>query len=119
MSLRNDFALDLKTARRNSGLTQEDCAYLMGCHPTKLTRLEGGARLPELKDICMLGLIFGRTFESLFAYILNTCRNELSTRLESLPECPGNWSGRRNRQETLNRLAADLADHAHQEHGSA
>jgi len=115
--MKNEFALDLKTARRKSGLTQEDCAYLMDCHPTKLTRLEGGKTLPDLKDICMLGLIFGRSFESLFAYVLKGCRKELSTRLESLPDCPQSWMGRRNRNETLNRLAADLADHAHLEHG--
>lgn len=117
--MRNDFALDLKSARKKSGLTQEDCAYLMDCHPTKLTRLENGKSLPELKDICMLSLIFGRTFESLFAYVLQTCRGELSSRLERLPDCPLRWAGRRNRQACLNRLAADLAEHQHREHGIA
>lgn len=114
MNTRNDFALDPKTARRKSGLTQDDCAYLMGCHPTKLTRLEGSRTLPDITDICMLGLIFGRTFESLFAYVLQQCRKRLSARLESLPNCPARWSGRQNRLATLNHLAADLSDHAHQ-----
>jgi len=119
MIMKNDFALDLKTARKRSGLTQEDCAYLMGCDATKLTRLERGNTLPGLRDVLMLGLIYGRTFESLFAHILRECRMGLASTLESLPEGPPNWAGRARRQHSLNRLAADLADYTHQEHGNA
>lgn len=89
----------------------------MNCNATKLTRLERGNTLPDLWDLCMLGLIFGRTFESLFAYILSDCRSNLALTLESLPDDPSGYRASQNRQRTLNRLAADLADHVHREHG--
>lgn len=76
-------------------------------------------KLLELKDICLLNLVFGRTFESLFAYLFRECREQLAQRLESLPDCPPRWAGQQNRQQTLNRLAADLADHQHQHYGCA
>ena len=116
---KTDFCLDLRSARRKSGLTQADCAHLMSCDATKLTRLEGGNTLPSMADLCMLSLIFGRTFESLYAYLLKECRESLALTLENLPDCPGNWMGRRNRQATLERIAADLADYLHGEHGRA
>ena len=119
MTNRTDFALDLKAARRQSGLTQADCAHLMGCNATKLTRLEHGETLPGLKDILFLGLIFGKTFESLFAYLLNEARGLLATRLETLPDAPKQWTGARNRQQTLNRIAANLAEHHHRKRGRA
>lgn len=119
MSTRNDLGLDLRAARAKSGLTQADCAHLISCDPTKLTRLEGGKYLPDLKDTLMQGLIFGRTFEGFFAHILTECRDNLVTTLESLPDCPPGWAGRHNRLQTLNRLAADLADQLHRENGRA
>ena len=118
MKNRTDFALDLKAARRQSGLTQEDCAHLMGCNAAKLTRLERGERLPGIQEMVFLGLIFGRTFENLFAGLLKDCRDVLSKNLETLPEGPKRWSFGSNRQKSLDRIAGDLADHQRQACGS-
>ena len=119
MNMKNDFALDLGTARQEAGFTQADCAHLMNCDATKLTRLEQGTVLPELWDICLLSLIFGRTFESLFGYVMQECRRLLGERLESIPDCSRDWGGCRMREATLNRLAADLAEAKYREHGGA
>ena len=45
------FALDLKVARKNSGLTQEDCAHLLGVCDATLAKMEGGTRTPTVREI--------------------------------------------------------------------
>jgi DNA-binding XRE family transcriptional regulator len=53
-----DFLIDLKTARRRSGLTQADCGHLLGGSKSKISNLETGRKLPSMKEICGLSLIY-------------------------------------------------------------
>lgn len=106
-----DFALDLKVARRKSGLTQADCAHLMGKSSSKVCQLEKGYRTPGLKEICTLSLIYGKSFESLFGAIFTDIRKELTENLAMLPNPSEGWSGSLNRKHTLDRLERDLAAH--------
>ena len=99
------FPLDLKVARRKSGLTQADCAHLLGVHRSKVSHLECGETEPTLRDICTLSLIYGRSFESLFSSVFYELRRELRARLVTLPAPGGSWIGRFNRKATLDRLA--------------
>lgn len=103
-----DFALDLKVARRKSGLTQADCAHLMGGTSSKICQLEKGIRTPALKEICTLSLIYGKSFESLFGAIFHDIRTELAENLTTMPESGENWAGTFNRQHTLERVGKDL-----------
>ena len=59
-----EFALDLRLARKKSGLTQRDCAHLLNVHASKVSALEHGKQLPTLIEICTLSLIYGRSFEA-------------------------------------------------------
>ena len=102
--------MDLKVARRNSGLTQEDCAHLLGISDATLAKIEAGARIPSVHEICTLSLIYGRSFESLFAGIFREVRRRLSKRLESLPTASGTTRLRVNRQATLNKLGRRLSE---------
>ena len=112
-----EFALDLKVARRKSGLSQEDCAHLLGVHPTKISVLEHGRAMPSVREICTLSLIYGKSFESLFGPVMTEAEGQLRERLPTLPDCPKKWLGRFNRQGTLNRLSERLAARHEADHG--
>ena len=106
----NEFTLDLKVARKRSGLTQIDCAHLLSIHPSLISQTENGKRMPTIREICTLSLVYGRSFESLFAGIFADARGDLQERLATMPEAPKHWLGRHNRQHTLGRLADRLHD---------
>jgi transcriptional regulator with XRE-family HTH domain len=108
-----EFALDLKVARRKSGLSQQDCAHLLEVHPSKISLMEHGKAMPSVRDICTLSLVYGKSFESLFAAIMADAYASLSERLASMPECPKQWLPKFNRQNTLNSLAFRLSASSH------
>lgn len=114
----NPFALDLKVARRKSGLTQQDCAHLLDVHKTKISLLEAGKVLPSVQEICTLSMLYGKSFESLFGAMMNDAKRLLQNRLETLPVASHKWLGRFIRQNTLNRLAARLESNNQNEHGT-
>lgn len=105
-----EFALDLTVARRNSGLTQQDCAHLLGVSDKTVAKLEKGVRTPTVHEICTMSLIYGRSFESLFSGIFKDVRTQLADRIRTMPEASGTVCLRINRQSTLNRLARRLED---------
>lgn len=104
----SSFPLDLKTARRASGLTQSDCAHLLDSHRSKVSHLECGETLPSLRDICVLSLIYDTSFESLFNLLMDETLGEMRERLGSIPPAPKDWRGTSTRRATLNRLRTRL-----------
>ena len=100
----HEFTLDLRAARRNSGLRQVDCAHLMGAHKSKISNLETGRQRPTVRDICTLSMIYGRSFESLFSGIFDEVRADLAMRLLDLPEPAVHYKRRLNRERTLQHL---------------
>lgn len=114
-----EFALDLKAARRNAGLTQADCAHLIGRYKSKISALEHGNTMPTIREICTLSLIYRKSFESLFGGLLSEVRAELSANLATLPDDDGNRIGSFNRQNTLAALADKLSNDTQQEHANA
>lgn len=110
-----EFALDLRLARRKAGLTQRDCAHLLAIHPGTLSTLEHGSRLPTVMEICTLSLIYGRSFESLFAEIMGAARHDLLHRMDTISQTARQCVATMNRDATLarlrHRLQAELADH--------
>lgn len=99
-----EFALDLKVARRKSGLTQQDCAYLIGVSDSKISMMESGKIMPSLKEICALSTIYNCSFESLFNSIFDGVGDELLERVIHMPDGPDGRLGNYNRQNTLGRL---------------
>jgi len=114
----DEFTLDLKTARRKSGLTQDDCAHLLDINTGLVSRMETGKRIPTVLEICTLSLIYGKSFESLFAGIFKDARHGLRERLTTIPDAPPSWLGKTNRQHTLNELAERLLDTYPQDNAS-
>jgi transcriptional regulator with XRE-family HTH domain len=103
------FALDLRLARRKAGFTQRDSAHLLGVTTAKLALLEAGRRLPSITQICTLSVIYGRSFESLFAAILEDARQALRGRILLMPTNTRAYAGTRNRDFSIDRLAQQLA----------
>ncbi|EHK57088.1 helix-turn-helix domain-containing protein [Allomesorhizobium alhagi] len=100
-----EYALDLKVARRKSGLSQADCGHLLGVDPSRISKLEAGKSAPTLVELSILCLVFNTPPNTLCDCILMSLASALNERLASMPECPDNWRDRFNRLGTLNSLA--------------
>lgn len=111
----SDFSLDLRVARRQAGFTQSDIALLLGAHQSHVSDLEQGRTLPSLAEIVSLSLIFGRSFESLFAHLMLAAKTEIGGRMSALPLIVRTYVGTFNRDASLKklerRLVADQKDY--------
>ena len=100
-----DYALDLRVARRKAGLTQADCAHLLGVDASRISRLEAGKTQPTLVEFSILCLVFmippGRAVGAVYA----SEAERLGTRLESMPKCPETWRDKVGRRHSLDELA--------------
>ena len=99
-----EFALDLRLARKKAGFTQPDIAHLLDLHQSGISCLERGKRRPNLTEIVELSLIYGRSFESLFAEIMDESRNTLQLRLISLPAIVRETNATFNRPASIAKL---------------
>ncbi|MEL7257708.1 MAG: helix-turn-helix transcriptional regulator [Pseudomonadota bacterium] len=104
----SQFALDLRLARKKAGFTQDDLAHLLAAHQTVVSHLELGKRRPSLTEIIDLSLIYGRSFEDLFAEVMEERKEHLSVRLASLPSPGRKAMSTFNRPRSLARLKRRL-----------
>ena len=103
-----EFSHTLLVARRKAGLSQSDCAHLLGRSASRVSRLESGKATPTSDDLIGVALLFGRTIEALSGPKFAARAQEMKERLFDLP-CPDrNWLGRFNRSNTLDGLAHRL-----------
>jgi len=109
--MNNTFASDLKNARLEAGLTQEDCAHLLGVSASRISSFENGHTIPSLRDICAFSILFGRSFESLFNDIFDEVKAHMNASFETMPEGPELRDGNFERQNSLNRLYERLNDY--------
>ncbi|MCT8327928.1 helix-turn-helix transcriptional regulator [Albidovulum sediminis] len=115
--MKSQFALDLRVARRNAGLTQRDCAILLSIQASRFSEIESGKCLPRLAEICALSLIFGRTFESLYGVLFDGARDALRKTILKLPADTRVYVGTKNRDHTIERLAVRLAEEQYRHDG--
>ncbi len=106
--MRNNFALDLKVARRQSGLSQEDVAHLLGADRSRVSKIERGRYQPSVEEIASLCLVYGKALTELCRSSGPVVEATLARRLATLPHRPTTSRGLKNRLETLNDLAARL-----------
>lgn len=107
------FALDLRLARRKAGFTQRDAAHLLAARQSAISDLERGRSRPTLVQIVTLSLIYGRSFESFFAEVMQDTRRDLLQRLEDIPEArvfSGTTSREYSLKELHRRLKAEAPD---------
>jgi transcriptional regulator with XRE-family HTH domain len=98
----------LEVMRNKSGLSQRDIAHLLGIKQSRVSLIEKGGALPTLRQLCKLSLIFGKPPESLLESTITLSHKALAQRLPTLPRCCLRVGRLRNRQHTLNALAARL-----------
>lgn len=103
-----NFGLDLRVARRKSGLTQKDCAHLLGDSEPRISKLESGAVLPTSRELAILCFIFETETARLNLGIIASESDALNILLGTMPDCPQNWPSRRDRLKTLNGAAERL-----------
>ncbi len=105
-----EFLYDLKSARKRAGLTQSDCGHLVGVSNNVISQIELGQRLPTVRELCALSVIYNQRFDSLYTAILRRVCSDVAVKLASLPEAPHTWLIRhgQRRTRTLARLTKTL-----------
>lgn len=103
-----DISLDLRLARRQSGLTQADCAHLLGVDRSIIAKLESGKVMPSVIELAALCLIFDRPPDAFGEKLQIALLHTLVGRLASLPNGPKHWRNRKRRVQTLAGLAQRL-----------
>ena len=101
--------LDLRVARRRAALTQTDCAHLLGAAQSRISKFEAGDTTPTVEELSILYLLFDRSLGNTSEEIVASLRDELLSRLVSIPDCPPAWRDRQTRFQTLGSLAERLA----------
>ena len=103
-----EFALDLRLARRKAGYTQRDIAHLLAIQQSNVSALEHGRVLPSIEEIVSLSLVYGRSFESLFAQVMKEARQTLRERIKSMPKTARSYVATFNRDSSVKRLRQQL-----------
>jgi transcriptional regulator with XRE-family HTH domain len=115
--MRTQFSVDLRLARKKTGYTQADLAILMADHQSTVSAIERGATRPDLNQIITLSLIYGRSFETLFAEVMQDCAQQLQQRLKQLSPEGYKSAHAFNRAGSLRQLQQRLTQQI--QHGSA
>lgn len=102
------FGADFRAARRRAGLTQEDCAHLLGIDQSHVSKLERGKVDPTVRELSICYLIFGTWSRPLWSGILRDLVDELRERLVTMPAEPGSWPQKAARRATLDVLMQTL-----------
>lgn len=100
--------MDLRLARKRSGLSQRDVARLMDIDQSTYSAFERGRTAPNLEQVCALSLIFDRSFLSLFELMIEEVTPRLLERLSSLPRPRRNGPRLEVRERHLARLERTL-----------
>ncbi|MCR8551165.1 helix-turn-helix domain-containing protein [Salipiger sp. P9] len=112
-----EFVLDLKAMRQKSGLSQEDCAHLIGSAEDIISRIERGTRKPTIEEICTLQLLYDASFKRFYAHCLTSARRQLTDNLKTLPLAKPDRKGKYARELFLEHLATRLAASLSQQDG--
>ena len=98
--------VDLRTNRRESELSEQDVAILLHTDQPRISRLEQGKAILNIREICKLCLIFNQPILELFRLFSYTVKAELT---ESLQGVSVTTEQGEQRQKTLHSLHQRLA----------
>jgi len=108
-----DFSQCLVDSRRKAGLSQVDCAHLLGVSQSHISRLELGRATPSVSDLCGVAVLFGRTMEGMVEPLFRDRAATIQERLYDLPEPRLGWLSRFARSNALRNLEARVDRIAH------
>ncbi len=117
--MHQQLAFDLRVARRQAGLTQADCAYLLDLTKQQVSNLELGKRPISIRELCGYAVILGSPLPDLLAGQLRTAGLSIKDQLATLPQPKARWSATFNRHHTLDRLGNRLEELTLDLHGAA
>lgn len=110
--------IDLKVARRESGLLQRDLAHLIDVTQSRISHLECGEGVLSVQELYKLSLIYNQPLEKLLRLTGEVLHSQLHARLKTMsgePACDTAVAERR--QDTLNRLSSRLQANHSNHHG--
>lgn len=85
----------------------------MGIHKSNLPQLESGTRLPSIRQLCELSIIYNLPPSTLLGETLVDASADIAARLSKLPKQAGGNLLMQNRQVSLNNLAERLEQVTH------
>ena len=103
-----NYALELKVARRRSGLSQKDVAHLLGISRVRVSKLECGIAKPSPDELTTFSLIYCQSFLTLSGAVMPIIMKTLKERLETFPNRDGYAAGTSPKANTLNGLTRRL-----------
>lgn len=103
-----DFSRNLAEARKKAGLSQADCAHLLGVSQSHISHLERGYRTPSVTDLCGVAVLFGRSMEFMVEPLFRECAATIYGHLFDLPERRRGWFGQFVRTNALDNIEARL-----------
>ena len=106
--MKNNFGVDLKVARRQSGLSQADCAYLLQISLSRMSKLEAGVRELKVSEMCSLCIVYGYAVSPLCQSRVERRVISMRQRLATLPDYRIEQPSQKKRRETLEVLARRL-----------
>ncbi|MFY0610696.1 MAG: helix-turn-helix transcriptional regulator [Hyphomicrobiaceae bacterium] len=107
--MQTNYALELKVARRLSGLSQYEIAHLLGVSRSRVSKLECGIARPTPDELTTLSLIYSTSFLTMRGAVMPTIHANLEERLHSLPNKDSYTQGTSPKADTLNTLTERLA----------
>lgn len=111
-----DVMIDLKINRRESGLSGEDLAHLLGISEARLSKLHTGNAVMTITELCLLSFIYGKTFDHLLERATPPLAECLKLRLANMPSELEHWKAHDKRLDCLNALTERVLALTHTEH---
>ena len=114
--METNYALDLKVARRRSGLSQQDVSHLLGISRVRVSKLECGIAKPTPDELTTFSLIYSRSFLTLSGAVMPVLLRTLRDRLNTFPNRTNYAGGKSAKAATLNTLSERLAAPSYSNH---
>ena len=111
--METNYALDLKVARRRSGLSQKDVSHLLGISRVRVSKLECGIAKPTPDELTTFSLIYSRSFLTLSGAVMPVLLRTLRDRLNTFPNRANYAGGTSQKSATLNTLSKRLSVPSH------
>lgn len=97
----------LRTHRKRTGLSQDEIAFLLGCHSgSQISRCERNRRIPTLENALALEIIFGVPVHELFSGLFSKAEQQIIRRVGRLARKVHGSPQDRYTEQKLNALAA-------------
>ena len=106
--METNYALELKVARRRSGLSQKDVAHLLGISRVRVSKLECNLAVPTPDELTTFSLIYSPSFLTIGGAVMPVLFRTLRDRLDTFPNRDSYAGGTTPKSKTLNTLSKRL-----------